>query len=67
MKAVKLNQFLHRPTGQFGDLKVEFHRIGVPQLALGTINVIFARIGSDVGTNFGVMSVDGGPNLGARD
>ena len=45
----------------------EFHRSGVPQPALGTINVIFARTRSDVGASSGITSVGGGPDLRARD
>ena len=53
--------------GQFGHSRVEFHRGGVPRLALGTINLIFARPGSDVRASSKVMSVGGGPELGARN
>ena len=34
---------------------------------MGTINLIFARLGSDVRASFKVMSVGGGPDLGARN
>lgn len=67
VKAGKLNQFLHQPMGQFGHSGVEFHRGNIPQLALGIINVIFAKPGSDVEACYKVMSVGGFPDLDARD
>ena len=46
---------------------MEFHGDGAPQLALGTINVIFVKPGNDVGSGTRVMSVGRGSDLKARD
>ena len=43
------------------------HRDYAPWPALGTINVILARLGSDVGASSRVMSVVGGSNLEAKN
>ena len=66
MKAGKLNQFLHLPIGQMGHSGAGFHRNGAPWPALGTINVIFAKLRGDVGTNTKVMSVVRGLDLEDR-
>ena len=52
---------------QFGHLKAEFHKDGAPWPSLGTIHVIFAKPGNDVGSSTRVMSVGGGSDLEARD
>ena len=67
MKVRKLNQFLHQPTGQFRHSRAEFHRDGAPWPALGTIDVIFAKFGNDVGSSTRVMSMIRGSDWGARD
>ncbi|XP_075635240.1 uncharacterized protein LOC142607581 [Castanea sativa] len=67
VKAGKLYQFLHQPIGQFGHSGVELHKNCVPRQALGTINVIFAKLGGDVMAYSRVMFVGGDPNLEARD
>ena len=53
VKAGKLSQFLHQPIGQFGHSGVGYQRGGAPWLALGTINVIFAKPRGDAGTYLG--------------
>ena len=67
MKVRKLNQFLHQPTGQFRHSRAEFHRDGALWPALGTIDVIFAKFGNDVGSSTRVMSMSRGSDWGARD
>ena len=67
MKAGKLNQFLHQPIGQIRHSGARFHKDGIPCPALGTINMIFAKLGSDVGASSRVMSMIKGPNVEARD
>ena len=66
MRAGKLRQFLHQPTGQFGQPEAGYQRDGAPQPALGKINVIFARPKGDVGTYSGVMFVVSGLDLEDR-
>ena len=66
VKVGKLNRFLHQPTGQFRHSGAEFHRDGAPQSALGTISVIFAKSGNDVGLGIRVTFVGGCSNLEAR-
>ena len=67
VRAGKLNQFLHQSMSQFGYSRVGYQRDGVPQLALGTINVIFAKPRGNARTCSGVMSMAMGPNSGDRD
>lgn len=66
MRAGKLSQFLHQPTGQIGHSRVGFHRDGAPWPALGTINVIFAKPRDSVRASSRVMSVVGGFDLEDR-
>ena len=54
-----MEQVGHLGSGMYGD--------DAPWLTLGTINVILARLGSDVGASSRVMSVVGGFNLEARN
>ena len=49
VKARKLNRFLHQPTRQFRHSEAKFHKDGASRPALGTINVIFARLGNTGG------------------
>ncbi|XP_075670395.1 uncharacterized protein LOC142640195 [Castanea sativa] len=66
VKAGKLGQFLHQPTGHTGHSEAGYQRGVSHRQALGTVNVIFAKPGGDVGTYLGVMSVVGSPDLGGR-
>ena len=61
VKAGKLKQFLHQPTGQTGQAKTGYQRDFASQLALGTINVIFAPPRNDVSSCSGVMFIVLGP------
>lgn len=54
---------MHQPKGQIGHLGARFHRDGAPRLALGTINVIFAKPRGDVETYSKAMTMVGGPNF----
>ena len=67
MKAGKLNQFLHQPTGLIGHSEAGFHKDGVPRPALGTINVIFTKPGNDVGASSRVVFMVRGLDVEARD
>ena len=66
MKAGKLNQFLHQPTGQMRHSGAGFHKDDTPRPVLGTFNVIFAKPGGDVGASTRVMSMVGDPDLEDR-
>ena len=66
VKAGKLNQFLHQPTGQMRHSGAGFHKDGTLRPVLGTFNVIFAKPGGDVGASTRVMSMVGGPDLEDR-
>ena len=61
-----MSQFLHQPIGQFVHSGVGYQRDGAPRLALGTINVIFAKPRGNAGTYSGVMSMVSGPSLENR-
>ena len=63
----KLNRFLHQPTRQFGHSGAEFHKGSSPRLALGTINVILAKLGNSGTSGTRVMSVGGGCGMEAGD
>ena len=67
VKVRKLTQSSHQPVGQSEHLGVGYQRDGAPWLALGIINVNFAKPKGDVGTYSKVMSVAVGPDLGDRD
>nr|XP_023915131.1 uncharacterized protein LOC112026670 [Quercus suber] len=67
VKARKLNEFLHQPSGQFGHSGVEFHRDSSPRPALETINMIFAKPGNSGCSGTRVMSVSGVCDLEASD
>ncbi|XP_075655167.1 uncharacterized protein LOC142625381 [Castanea sativa] len=53
----KLNHFLCQLRGQFRDGS---HRGNIPRPALGTNNVILAKLGGECGTSSRIMSVKGG-------
>lgn len=65
MKAGKLNRILHQSTGRFGHSGTEFHSNNAPQPPLGTINVIFDKLGNNGGSATGVISVSEGCDLKA--
>ena len=67
VKARKLSQFSHQPTGQVRHSGVRYQRDGAPRPALGIINVIFAKPRGDTRTCSGIMFVAIGPDLGGRD
>ena len=67
VKVGKLNRFLLQPPGQLSHSGIEFHRDSTPRLALGTINVIFAKPGNSGGSGVRVMFVSGGCDLEAGD
>ncbi|XP_065617684.1 F-box protein At4g09920 [Quercus suber] len=52
--------------GQFEQSKAGYQRDGAPRLALGIINVIFAKPRGDAGTYSGVIFVVSGPDLEDR-
>ena len=64
VKVEKLKQFLHQPTRQLGQPGTGYQRDGAPQLALGTINVIFATLRGDAGSYSRVMSMASNLDLG---
>ena len=66
-KARKLNYFLHQPTEQAGHSGNAMHGNDTPRPALGIINVILAKLGSDTMPSSRVMSVVGGSGLEAKD
>ena len=67
VRARKLNQFLHQPTGQFGHSRAEFHKNSPPLPAQGTTSVILARPGDNGTTSTTIMSVGIGCDIEADD
>lgn len=60
VRSGKLNQFLHQPRGQFGHFGAKLQRGNVPRPTLGTINVIFAKLGGDLRACPSAIPVSGG-------
>ncbi|XP_075645509.1 uncharacterized protein LOC142616569 [Castanea sativa] len=63
VKAGKLSQLLHQPTGQIKHLRAGYQRDVAPWLALGTINAIFTKPMGNAGTCSGDMLVVVGLDL----
>ena len=63
VKARKLKQFLHYPSGQASQAGARYQRAIAAQSSLGTINVIFATHSSYAGSCSGVMSVASKPEI----
>ena len=57
MKARKLKQFMHQPSGQTSQIRAGYQREVAPRPPLGTINVIFATPSHDAGSLSGIMLV----------
>lgn len=57
---------MHQLDGHFEQPRARYQRDRAPQLALGTINVIFYKPKGDAGTCLRIMSVGSGPELEDR-